>query len=220
MSILSGQTVNLLRREVRMNGRRCTEMRRQPKTLSVGLMSPFLEQRDKIDKEILFKPVPFFARNDRRARICRHIWQQILEASRQAGQQATELLMSTILEAALRTFDGYSFSKNKSWDLKKSMKKFQSEYLPVGWSNACDKLKVVRERLRHRNAHPDWLYKGGGSLERQHVTASLDDLIFLSRFYGYMILALAGINDLEPRFPGPHQDWNPLMTVAIGPPNE
>jgi len=42
---------------------------------------------------------------------------------------------------------------------------------------------------------------------------SLDDMIFLSRFYGYMILALAGFRDLKPDFPKPHSEWSPAIKI-------
>lgn len=41
--------------------------------------------------------------------------------------------------------------------------------------------------------------------------------ILLSRFYGYMILALAGFKDLEPKFPIPFNKWGAIMTMETKP---
>jgi hypothetical protein len=60
---------------------------------------------------------------------------------------------------------------------------------------------TLHARLRHRNAHPDWLTTPNGVLSKEELKESTKDLIFLSRFYGYMILALAGFKEVEPLFP-------------------
>ncbi len=65
--------------------------------------------------------------------------------------------------------------------------------------------------LRDRNAHPDWLFKQGGALSKEETEKALDNMIFLSRFYGYMILTLAGFKNLEPKFPQPHKEQSPLV---------
>lgn len=57
-------------------------------------------------------------------------------------------------------------------------------YLRAGWEPACDKALQVRDRLRHRNAHPDWITHAGGSLSKAEWQQSIEDLTFLSRFYG------------------------------------
>jgi hypothetical protein len=75
---------------------------------------------------------------------------------------------------------------------------------------------VLRDfgHLRHRSAHPDWLFTQGGALSDEEMKKSVDCMIFLSRFYGYMILALAGFQDLEPRFPKPHAQWPTPLTIT------
>ncbi len=42
---------------------------------------------------------------------------------------------------------------------------------------------------------------GNHGLSEKKLTESLNDMILLSRFYGYMILALAGFDNLKPEFP-------------------
>jgi antitoxin ParD1/3/4 len=68
--------------------------------------------------------------------------------------------------------------------------------------------------LRDRNAHPDWLFSQGGSLSEAEQVQSLDSMILLSRFYGYMILALAGFKNLDPIFPPPHETWGAAATLT------
>jgi antitoxin ParD1/3/4 len=68
--------------------------------------------------------------------------------------------------------------------------------------------------LRDRNAHPDWLFSQGGSLSEAEQVQSLDNMLLLSRFYGYMILALAGFKNLEPIFPPPHKTSGAAATVT------
>lgn len=74
--------------------------------------------------------------------------------------------------------------------------------------------------MRHRNAHPDWLSTIGGACSREEIEKATNDAIFLSRFYGYMIMALANFRVSQPLFPKPLADWNPIMTVTIKNPKE
>ena len=53
-------------------------------------------------------------------------------------------------------------------------------------------------------------------MSHEKAEQTLDDMIFLSHFYGYMILALAGVSDLKPLFPAPHKQWGPMATVYTG----
>jgi hypothetical protein len=39
-------------------------------------------------------------------------------------------------------------------------------------------------------------------------------MLQLTWFYGYMILAMAGVPNLEPKFPAPHREWKALMTYS------
>ncbi len=148
--------------------------------------------------------LPFMKENSEdgnNVRVCKSIFNQLIEASRQRTHMGQELLISTILEAALRTIGRHPFKEgDKSWGLRKSMIKFRNNYLSDKWIIPCDKAIRAHIYLRNRNAHPDWLISPGGSLSEEELSKSLDDMIFLSRFYGYMILALAGYKNLEPEF--------------------
>jgi hypothetical protein len=126
------------------------------------------------------------------------------DAARQETTQGHELFLSTILEAIFRTINNRPFIAGGHYgreDREKDMASFQQKFLAAKWDLACKKALELHARLRHRNAHPDWLTTPSGALSKKELKESTKDLIFLSRFYGYMILALAGFKDLEPLFP-------------------
>lgn len=171
----------------------------------IDIDSSGLKQRD-FNKSAFLKLIAFFRKGGNHAEVCWNIFRQMADASRQDTTQGHELLLSTILEAALRTIDGKPFKMGDySWDRNGSMTSFQQKYLSGKfddkWKQTCEKILEVRGRLRDRNAHPDWLTTPNGVLSKEELKESTKNLIFLSRFYGYMILALAGFKDLEPLFP-------------------
>jgi len=211
LSILSGCTVHLLWREMRRSARKYTQYRRSRDVDHLGHLAP-LGSAISVNKDALLNLVDFLADGSQYAEYCLRIFYQLVEASRQASWQATELLCSTILEAALRSLDNHAFRKGDySWNIKASLEQFRKQFLSDTWREACDRVLVARQRLRHRNAHPDWLTRPGGALSPKEQVDSLDDMIYLTRFYGYMILAMAGFKNLEPRFPAPIAQWGPGM---------
>jgi hypothetical protein len=211
LSILSGRTVHLLYREMCRCGRKYTQYRRSRDVEHLGDLAP-LGSSIRVNKDALMKLAGFLAHGSRFAEYCLRMFYQLVEASRQETWQATELLCSTILEAALRSIDNHAFKKGDySWKIKASLEQFRSHFLSEAWREACHRVLDVRERLRHRNAHPDWLTRPGGALSPKEQADSLDDMIYLTRFYGYMILAMAGFKNLEPKFPTPIAQWTPGM---------
>ena len=125
--------------------------------------------------------------------------------------------MSTILEAALRTLFGHPFvSGDRTFNIGRRLTEFRKKYLDDEWTAACKSALGARSRLRHRNAHPDWLSSADGSESPARYTQALDDIIFLCHFYGYMVLAVAGIQ-VKPRFPISHTEWPPLYDVHTHP---
>ena len=144
----------------------------------------------------------FFAARGPHADVCWSIFCRLAEASCQQTWESRELLTGTTLEATLRTLDNHPFRHGDySWKIKQSLEAFRQAYLGAGWEPACDKALQVRDRLRHRNAHPDWITHAGGSFSKQEWQQSIEDLTFLSRFYGFVILALSGFKPLQPKFP-------------------
>ena len=88
--------------------------------------------------------------------------------------QAAELLLSTILEAALRTWEEIPFVLgDRTFNRKVSLERFREEYFSEEWKESCDLALRSHTNLRHRNAHPDWLTGHGGSLSHEKMTGPL-----------------------------------------------
>jgi len=210
LSIWHGETIILLQREMHRGAQRITEIRKQEELDSLEFLSP-LGGID-LNHDSLMRLTKFFTRNSQDANVCRRIFWQLVEASRQQGWQARELLVATILEAALRTIYNYPLqqSDNSKGLVKDCLARFRSRFFPTepdelkkDWKKACTEVLETFLRVRHRNAHPDWLVNSGGGLSEERLEESFDDLMLLSRFYGYMILGLAGFEDSVPSFPPP-----------------
>ncbi len=215
LSILFGETIWLLQREVQCGVHRRIEIKKRSNLNSL-LFPLFAELGDqyRLEKDIFIQLTEFLVRNERHATICRNIFKQMLEASRQHSWQATELLLSTILEAVLRSVDEHPFRRNKdSWNVGRSLTQFFKNYLSDKWAPLHTEVMKAHTFLRDRNAHPDWLFSQGGYLSEEEREKSFGEAVFLSRFYGYMILALAGFKELEPSFPKAHKEWEPMMTI-------
>jgi hypothetical protein len=154
-----------------------------------------------IRKTIFIRLLKFLIQKSQPAKFCKTAFYQIYEVSRQKHWQAKELLLATILEAFLRSIENRPFKPSgKSLDLKQGLERFRCNFLTDKWKETCAKAIETQERLRHRNAHPDWLVGDGGAFSKTSMEESFTDMCFLSQFYGYMILAIAGLNDLEPDF--------------------
>jgi hypothetical protein len=156
------------------------------------------------NKGAFLKLVVFFRKGGSNAEVCWNVFRQMADASRQDTIQGRELLLSTILDAIFNTINNRPFTPGGHYgrkDREKDMANFQQSFLTAKWESACKKALESHARLRHRNAHPDWLTTPCGVLSREELKKSTKDLVFLSRFYGYIILALAGFKDLEALFP-------------------
>jgi hypothetical protein len=217
LSILLGQKLSLLKREVRCGNQERIEIRRNHSINSLDLLSLF-DNHSTLNKEYFVRLTDLIARNEWGSDVCCNIFRQLREASRQENWQVTELLVATILEAALRNIDGQPFHAKKresnKWQVEHSLKKFINNYLSEDWHDIYSRVIIAHHYLRDRNAHPDWLFTKGGSLSEEEREKSLDSMIFLSRFYGYMILALAGFRNLKPDFPRPHSEWGAAIIIT------
>jgi hypothetical protein len=207
LSILFAQTLWPIRVAVTRGVTEITELRprRQVHTLN-HFHRPLTDfgppDQWKFNRTTFVHLTRFFASSNPHAEICWAIFLRLAEASRQETWQSRELLAATTLEAALRTLDNHAFKPgDNSWKIKQSVESFRRTYLDASWGKACQKALQVRDRLRHRNAHPDWITHPGGSFSKPEMRQSVDDLTFLSRFYGYMILALARLKSFQPKFP-------------------
>lgn len=199
LSIMLGQEVRQLFREVERPPRIYREMRRTDEVLDLGPfapmgISPFF---DKNKFELL---VQLLASGSTEAEVCRKMFYQMVEAVRQRTLRARSLLLSTIMEAALRTIYNEPFgTTRKGLKAHRLLEKFRRDYLGEEWKETCSRVKRTFFILRDRNAHPDWLRTEEGSLSDKVKEANYHDLVFMSRFYGSMIGAIAGFRDLDPR---------------------
>jgi mRNA deadenylase 3'-5' endonuclease subunit Ccr4 len=217
LSIVSSKTSLLRYHETHRNHRVAKEYNANGESSSLGLIFRLFDH-DVVDKNLVVHLALYLSQESENEKIIRRILIQIVDASKQNTKRANELLLSTILEAALRTLYNLPFIPGqRSFDLQKVLKRFQSEYLTGShedkWDTIIVKLSEVYRRLRHRNAHPDWLSAPMGMLSVPALEQTVDDMIFLSRFYGYMILALSGFKDIEPKFPVPTSKWKPIMVM-------
>jgi hypothetical protein len=204
ISILTGESIQLICREVNRGSRIYVEMRRPREINSLGILSP-LKITYPLDKIRFANMVEFFTKNSIEAKVCSHMFYQMLEASSQKSWQASELLLSSILEATLRTLQKKPYhpgkKKGRGIDIKQGLKKFCEQYHADQLVPFCNRAYEVWKRIRHRSAHPDWLYLEVDPLSDEWKSESLKDMVFLSRFYGYMILTLSGEKDYTPEFP-------------------
>lgn len=217
LSIVSGKITRLRYHETHRNHRIAKEYNANGEPLSLGLIFRLFDD-DIVNKNLVIHLALFLSQGGKKEKIIRKIIMQIVDASKQNSQQGKELLLSTILEAALRTLYEQPFVLGqRSIDLQKFLKRFQSEYLTgiheEEWDAIILSLGETYRRLRHRNAHPDWLTTPMGMLSVPEKERTMNDMILLSRFYGYMILALSGIKELKPKFPAPISNWGPIMTM-------
>lgn len=212
LSIVAGQTVRLLQYEIQIGMRRRVEVRKSAEIHGLGICAPFHE--DIVNAERLVGLAQFLSRGGVRADICSRTLYRLAEAARQGEWADRELIVATTLEAVLRTMYGIPYKKK--FQIVQCLERFRSEFLSEKWVSSCDRALAARTLLRQRNAHLEWITEQGGSLSHEEMVKSVDAIIFLAHFYGYMILALAGFGDLEPKFPIPHQEWKPMLTYHSG----
>jgi len=217
LSFLCGRTVALLERRTRRRQREYIERRRREPVTELRILA--LHPRARVigpqclDKQEFIKLTTFFLGRCTKSSVAGKMCAQMAEAARQRTCAARELLCSTVLEASLRTLSRKPFEPgDRAFRIKDSMDEFRREHFTEGedWESACNDALEVRNRLRHRNAHPDWLTGDEGDKGDE----AFDDTIRLSRFYGYMILAMAGFPGLNPNFPKPHKCWNPIFEMT------
>jgi hypothetical protein len=225
ISVLDGQEIRMRVREVYYRNKYVCEVNALGKTSSLNSVSRLFDHNILKRNEIV-DLAKFFANGGEKARICRNIFQQIAESSHQKSWQASELLLATILEAALRTLYNQPFKANENkqenkFDINKSLKCFREEYLSndvqVGrkWKNAINQVIKAQKQLRDKNAHPDWMFSQNDEYSKDETIKTLNNMVILSRFYGTMIKALAGFGNLAPVSYKPVTDWK-IVSIERG----
>lgn len=137
--------------------------------------------------------------------VARMILNQLIGAEQQKTLVAQELLTATILEASLRTLFNVPY-------LEESKSKFQVDnYLKNNfireyadgkkWRITRKRVAESFKRIRHRNAHPDWLLGDKNVYDDENISDTFQDLRIMIKFYQKMILLMAGIENVEPELP-------------------
>ncbi|MEM8641298.1 MAG: hypothetical protein AAGG51_21145 [Cyanobacteria bacterium P01_G01_bin.54] len=228
LQTLSGETVQMLQRQMRRGIRKVIEVRSEYEHESLGIFRLFdkhsLRGSKDDSKKLILHLSNFFCRERKHHVVCRSIFFQVLEASRQQLQSSQELFISTALEAIIRTVYEFPVTKlDNSQGLVESYLngRFKGTYFlddrnkefKKEWTDFCRNSVEAFKRLRIRNAHPDWLTQTNNSEEDSDKEQALNDMIYLCRFYGHIILALSGIKLLRPSVPEPHQNWGAVATI-------
>ncbi len=219
LMVICSSQVQILRQETQRGHIEILEMtsRREPTSLGTFRL---LHNQEVLDNKLFATLIKFFESDSTESAAARQLIAVCLDASGQSLHQARELLIATVLEGVLRTVLGMPFeaaNNTDSFKMVNAIASFREKYLSDQWQEQCKRAVECFRRLRHRNAHPDWLTTAGGGLSEEKVTQSIDDMIFLSSFYGYMILGMAGVPNLKPQFPIPHRQWGPLITITQTP---
>lgn len=218
-SMLSGQAIQLHDLRFSSARREYQECRWADAAHDFSIVSPFGELRP-IPADLFIRLTEFLARNSHEGYVCRQVRSQLEEAGRQRNWQVKELLVGTTLEAMLRTLFRipYQASPGAGFVMRNELDRFAHQYLTPAWDATIRRVLDTWKELRHRNAHPDWLHQP--SDPDGDADDALDRVIFLSRFYGYCILALAGVGGLQPNFPRSVREWTGGLTVTFLPPKE
>ena len=197
-----GASLPLLEREIFAGPRYHFERFRSRDVLTLHPFHPF--DGDFVDATRLLHLTDFFLKDSRDAKIARKLFDQMVRAKRQDRWDDTELILSTALEGMLRSLDGAA-SSDRGWQLDASLAGFRDKYLSRDWRIVCTRVLKAFEHLRHRTPHPEWIL--ATDAERSE---SFKELQFLSRFCGYMILALARFPNLQPIFGGRAMTASPV----------
>lgn len=197
LSILTGRSVGLVYHEL-AGQRRQAELRRSQPCQDLGLFQ-LVEQGYPLDKVRLLMLTTMLTRAGMEARIARSTFSQILAATRQASWPTVELLVSITLEGIVRALDG-STPMARSWEVGRGLTAVRHKYLSNDWRKACKRAADIFDDLRNAGAHPNWALDSQSPVYAQATKDSLAKMLFLCRFYGYLILALAGVKDIEPAF--------------------
>lgn len=132
------------------------------------------------------------------------ILNQLVEAEKQKNITTQELLTATILEASLRSLYDVPFTKDSTSNFSVSYylkNRFIPEYADgKKWRKVRKTVWKSFERMRHRNAHPDWLFDDKDIYDDDNITNTFHDLRIMIKFYQQMILLMADIN-IRPSLP-------------------
>lgn len=190
ISIVSGCVVRTRYYETYRGHRKVRGYNLNGETSSLGLIFRLFDY-DFVPKELVGKLAIFLSEKREEEHIIRKIYWQVVDASNQNSDAGQALLLSTILEASLRTLHKLPFVPGRSsaqdpFKLSESIKRFQSEYLTgiseKKWNEKIFEIVEAYKRLRHRYAHPDWVRSQGGMSSDTEIEQSINDCYFIKPF--------------------------------------
>lgn len=203
LAMISGFEVQVLQRRAVLGDFEWHEMKTSKAPATLGPWS-LLNMDGDIDKEMLVSLATFFTKDRRLGRAFGVFLRRMFVVAGQQNREAAQLLLGTLLEGLLRTIDNHPARPGDySWKIRRSMQSFQLRYLSCAWTSSCENVLASYDRLRNRNAHPDWLFQSTTRSLHESILQASSDMQLLGAFYGYMILAVAGVPGLKPKFPGP-----------------
>ncbi len=202
LSINLGQTVVLLRRDLYRNDKSIIELIKEKEVTDLGYFKPIYNKNffDKEKFNLIFKAL---LKKDKNAKIIHELFYQIADSLIVRNFAMWQFMLANSLEAFLRTYYEKPFQigkKNDTFKVESYLYEFKREYFEKDyvkeWRDIFKKVYQCYKDLRHINAHPDWL----NSLNSETNQKKIEAMRYLSKFYGYVILALAGYRNLKPEF--------------------
>lgn len=191
MSLCTGCSAPVLERQIVRTARTYRELRpyREPSRLS-GL-EWFAPHAGPTGGECLSLALAL-ASNEKLLRMSWGAFSQLLDSQRQRSLESSELLVALILEGILRTLDNRPFVTGKTFNLQEALSRLRPNRFPSITQQQCDHARAARNRLRHPNAHPDWL-SSEPRFTHAELTQSSKDMSYLSKFYGRIIFEAVGL---------------------------
>lgn len=197
LALCCGEHPVLFQSERNKCNRRFQEVWKEDEVVKFSVLSP-IKVDPVIDKDVFLHLFQSLIKDHDVLNLAHQLCLQLREAMKQDSGAAMELLFATCLEGFLRTLSGNPFHENKKkLSLQNELGKFGKKFrLPDEWKAISDEGIAAHDRIRHRNAHPDWLMSRDGYLSEERLTQTTDDLIKLARLYGFMVLAVTGFKEL------------------------
>lgn len=130
--------------------------------------------------------------------VARVVMSQLLDAERQHSLGSSELLVALLLEGVVPTLGNAPFVEWAPFNPEPTLMALRSSRFPSVSESQCQAALAARKRLRHRNAHPEWL-TADQRLATPAITQSFEDMSSLSWLYGRIILEASGVQALADR---------------------
>jgi len=200
VSMLHGTSIPMIAYSRRYYGRELIDVRTRRPFTDLGALSPFRWSDPSMPRpEHTLALADYLSVPSAEALVCQRLLETLISAAGQKSVEVMMLLAATALEAAMRTLYGWPFhDKRRTGVVLTGLRKFCSEHGLLNHSVViADTVCWAHTQLRDRNAHPDWLRpEVGDTLDSESYSC----LLYLARFYGFMIGALAEIEALSNPF--------------------